>query len=134
MSTRANIILKEEQSWKDENGKKHNHVEKLYFYRHSDGYPESVLPSLKPFMDWLKSGMIRDNVSQAGGWIILLGANEYNTELPKDDGRGMGWKVGAYEPTTGLHGDINYLYTIDLSKKTLDHKKVPFGYVETHDE
>ena len=29
-------------------------------------------------------------------------------EAPED------WKVGAFEPTTGQHGDIEYLYTIDL--------------------
>jgi hypothetical protein len=24
------------------------------------------------------------------------------------------WKVGSIEPTTGLHGDIEYLYTIEF--------------------
>ena len=25
-----------------------------------------------------------------------------------------GWKCGSYEPTTGIHCDIGYLYTLDL--------------------
>ena len=30
-----------------------------------------------------------------------------------------GWKVGAYEITTEQHGDIAYLYTIDMEKETV---------------
>lgn len=51
MSTRANIIVKD----------KHD---TLWFYRHSDGYPEGTLPSLNKFLDMVKSGKIRDNVGQ----------------------------------------------------------------------
>ncbi len=131
MSTRANIILKEGN-------------EQLWFYRHSDGYPDGTLPTLNIFMDWLKTGKIRNNLSQGAGWLIALGAMEYNTlpsfktqpdrdfggraikgstdiesiESPKD------WKVGAYEPTTGEHGDIEWLYTIDLDTKELTYKEV----------
>jgi len=126
MSTHTNVILKEGD-------------EKLFFYRHSDGYPEGTMPSLNIFMDWLKSGDIRDNTNQCAGWLVIIGAIEYNSlpkykttsrkgydgeieedsdistiETPKD------WKVGAYEPTTGIHGDIEYLYVIDLDKKTID--------------
>lgn len=125
MSTRANIVIKDGE-------------EKLFFYRHSDGYPEGTMPTLNIFMDWLKSGKIRNNISQGPGWLIVLGAMEYahipeykcekreiwpgytkkETELssiqqPED------WKVGAYEPTTGIHGDIEYLYVIDIDKKEI---------------
>jgi len=124
MSTRANIIIKD------------NH-EKLYFYRHSDGYEDGVMPSLNIFLNWVKEGKIRDNVSQAAGWLILLGAIEYGT-IPKfeteksqfDWQKDYGdldtiippnnWKVGAYEPTTGIHGDIEYLYVIDLVSKKIE--------------
>lgn len=36
---------------------------------------------------------------------------------PKD------WKVGAIEPTTGIHGDIDYLYTIDLITKEITYTR-----------
>lgn len=127
MSTRANIILKEGN-------------DKLFFYRHSDGYPEGTMPTLNKFMDWLKSGKIRENLQQASGWLIILGAMEYNSipkyivnkdpeiswleytnldsiEEPKD------WKAGAYEITTGIHGDIEWIYEIDLLKKKLTKKR-----------
>ena len=126
MSTRANIVLKDGD-------------DELWFYRHSDGYPEGTKPLLDKFMKWIKSGVIRNNLSQASGWLIILGALEYQSipeckeidktkygsygdiksiEPPKD------WKVGAIEPTTGRHGDIEFLYTIDLVKKTIKTKSI----------
>lgn len=107
MSTRANVIIKD-------------NYDKLYFYRHSDGYPEGTLPTLERLVGMYNSGQIRKNVPQSAGWLILIGADEYNVTLdidPEDDF--MGWKVGAYEPTTGIHGDIEYLYIIDLSKEVV---------------
>lgn len=126
MSTRANIIVKD-------------NYDKLFFYRHSDGYPEGTLPTLKIFLQWVKDGKIRNNTMQAAGWLVILGALEYATipdvkgsetspfegysyretdlsalQEPKD------WKAGAYEPTNGIHGDIEYLYIIDLNKKTVE--------------
>jgi hypothetical protein len=112
MSTRANIIIKDEYS-------------SLIFYRHSDGYPKGTLPTLNAFLELVKSGKIRDNVSQAAGWLIIIGHEEYGVrcsyEIAKDESE---WKVGAYEPTTEIHGDIEYLYTVDLVKKTITYKEV----------
>ena len=62
MSTRANIVIKDEYS-------------ELWFYRHSDGYPEGTLPTLTEFLDAVKAGLIRNNVSQAAGWLIIIGHN-----------------------------------------------------------
>jgi hypothetical protein len=50
---------------------------------------------------------------QSAGWLVIHGNKEYS------DKSHNGWKVGAYEPTTGIHGDIDYLYEIDLENKTL---------------
>jgi hypothetical protein len=110
MSTRANIIIKD------------SYGERLIFYRHSDGYPEGTLPTLEKFLSWVKEGRIRDNAEQAAGWLIILGHTEYNGK-PEPDFI-SGWKVGAYEPATCIHGDIEYLYIIDLSKKTIETKKI----------
>lgn len=128
MSTRSNIKLVDGYST-------------LWFYRHSDGYPSGVQPTLKKFMQHIKDGEIRNNCSQAGGWLIILGAQEYNYHkdydnketlyTPKDDlslnsykpskedGYGNGWKVGAYEPTNEEHGDIEYLYEVNLADLSL---------------
>lgn len=140
MSTRANIVLKESYSYKDTNGKLKNQTEKLIFYRHSDGYPEGTLPTLNKFCEWIKMKKIRNNLSQSAGWLVLLGAMEYNTipkfkmkegsrygnidsvDMPTDDG--STWKAGAYEPTTSIHGDIEYLYEINVVDGSLTYKKV----------
>ena len=121
MSTRANVIIKDDYN-------------KLYFYRHSDGYPLGIMPTLEKFLSYVKDGTIRDNASQAAGWLIIIGAEEYKGYHIKGVGSRMtdeeeaelknkistlpiDWKVGAYEPTTNIHGDIKHLYVIDLVKK-----------------
>lgn len=123
MSTRANIIIKE--------GK-----QKIIFYQHSDGYPEGTMPTLNIFLKWLKDGKIRDNVMQAASWLTIIGALEYNTiplcefDTPSYDGgtayakvetigTPADWKASAYEVTTGIHGDIQYLYVVDLKEKNI---------------
>lgn len=127
MSTRCNVVITDGHST-------------LWFYRHSDGYPLVTATSLKTFLRWRIEGKIRDNVGQAAGWLVLLGAMEYQT-LPRDTFSQHGkkyrdrddnainamlgtfspvdWKCGAYEPTTGEHGDIEYLYVIDLAAKEI---------------
>lgn len=134
MSTRANIIIKESYSYNDENNQPVTETNKLFFYRHSDGYPEGAMPTLSIFMKWLREGKLRTDLQQSAGWLIVLGAMEYN-HIPKFElqephfkgGHPYGdtdtiqypkdWKVGAIEPTTAIHGDIEYLYIIDLNKK-----------------
>ena len=112
MSTRANIIIKD-------------NYDELWFYRHSDGNPEVTEKSLQVFMKWLKDGKIRNNVGQAAGWLITLGNKEYGQNRQPDGPQDFSsWKVGAYEPTVGRHGDIEYLYTIDLTTATLTWEAV----------
>lgn len=115
MSTRCNILVKDR-------------YQKQWFYRHSDGYPSCTAESLKTFIRWMVDGLIRKEVSQGSSWLIVLG----NTEYAKDDlcsgrepsGGLSGWKVGAYEVTDGKHGDIAYLYTIDLQKETVKVERI----------
>lgn len=116
MSTRACVVVKDD----------HDH---LVFYRHSDGYPRGVFPTLSAFIESLKKGCIRDNVTQSAGWLIHLGSIEYNTfGLPKSKENSRGWKVGAYEPTPDIHSDIEYLYVIDLSQREVFFKALEFGF------
>jgi len=104
MSTRCNIVVRD--------GDK-----ELWFYRHHDGYPESVLPDLEPLMERLREGSLRDNVGQFSGWLIITGRRGHGRVGSYDD-----WKVGDYEPTTGLHGDVAYVYEIDLRSRELTAK------------
>jgi len=134
MSTRCQIIVKDEES-------------EQWFYRHSDGYPDGVMPILEIFLKWAKEGKIRRNVEQACGWLILLGAIEDQTLLstcfPEGGKKSYDqdrqkinntldcfepndWKVGAFEicPCKEQHGDIEYLYIVDLEKLTIEQKEI----------
>ena len=104
MSTRANIIIKDAYNT-------------LYFYRHSDGYPSVAANSLRQFLRWVIDGKIRSNASQAAGWLILLGADEYGSFI--NEGSPRWWKCGAYEPTTDIHGDVEFIYIIDLDRRAM---------------
>lgn len=108
MGTRCNICVTD------------NTGNELWFYRHYDGYPQEVIPSLTPLMERLIDGTVRTNVGQFSGWLIVLG---HDQRIPSSQyGNGNvehDWKVGHYEPTTCMHGDIAYLYTIDLESKSI---------------
>ena len=132
MSTRANIIIKDSS-------------DTLYFYRHSDGYPRCTGEDLTEFVKDYTSGAMRTSVTQSAGWLIVRGHFEYKgasigpvndegdkvwADEPDRTGpranmedRFSGWKVGAYEPTTELHGDVEYIYIIDLDKMELSCRK-----------
>lgn len=110
MSTRCNVIIKDQ-------------YDELIFYRHSDGYPEGVADTLNQFVQFVRDNKLRDNVEQSAGWLIVLGHEEYyghnNLARMRASISPPGRKVGAYEPATCIHSDIQYLYEIDLDKKTL---------------
>ena len=118
MATRCNIILTDAEG------------DEMWFYRHQGGDPETIMPDLKRFLSWVKNYHIRDDVSQAGGWLIVLGlppldglTGGLTPEIPRNDPI-CPWKVGHYEPTTKQHDDINWLYTIDLAAKTITKEEV----------
>lgn len=110
MSTRCNVIVKDND-------------QKLIFYRHSDGYPEGVKETLDIFCEMIKNGQLRRNVQQAAGWLIVLGHEEY--ALMNRGSSYNSWKVGAYEPTDNIHGDIEHLYEVDLMNASWKEISIP---------
>ena len=76
MSTRANIIIRDPRFDPDI----------LYFYRHSDGYPDGPIPEhLDQLVEWLNEERIRDDVMQMSGWLIILGHFEYRDHYQRWD-------------------------------------------------
>ena len=112
------------------------------FYRHSDGYPDGVRPTLDQFCEWLREGKIRNNATQSAGWLVLLGHREYvemherwagfegasdaEKELaeahrrmePIGEKGVLGWKSGAYEPMNpaDIGSDVAWLHVININK------------------
>jgi hypothetical protein len=107
MSTRCNAVFTD----KDQNT--------LWFYRHNDGYPKYALPAILKLLKNVKKGLIRDNVIQACGWMIVYGREEAKRAGYLLAHSSYRWKVGEWEPTTERHGDIEYLYVVDLSTCTV---------------
>jgi len=87
---------------------------KITLYHHWDGYPEGVGQDL---VNKLQKVFDNDYFCL---WTHIV------NKLVKDR------EDEGYEITTGLHGDIEYLYTIDTDKKTLKFQSV--GYEKDGDE
>jgi len=121
MSTRAQIIIKDSNDCEQ------------WFYRHSDGDPEGVTPSLNKFCEYANGGEIRGNVDQASGWLVIIGHRDmlereerllqnYSDEERERMRQGIqnvdGWKCGDYQPCgcRTLHPDIEFLYVVELSE------------------
>lgn len=139
MTIRANVILSEIHSYRSKNNLNVIKAKQLIFYRQSDGNPEAIMPVLKVLMKWINEGKIRNNLGQCGGWLIILGAIEYNAipkflffkeklgpdelskiPLPKI------WRCGGFEPAPSISGQIDYLYEININEAKLTVKKVSY--------
>jgi hypothetical protein len=96
MSTRAQIVCA------DRNGK----LALSKIYKHCDGYPSAVLPTLTTFSQEFCEGRGDDPeymLAQAVRYFALTDSGEY---VPTN-GHFTGWGIG-----TGWHGDIDYLYVM----------------------
>lgn len=112
MSTRCHIRVKEA------NGKLYPHM----IYKHSDGYPEGVLPFLKPFTKkFIKER--GDDPEYCIAQILRHWAIEEQKECEQDGfykdktqylpiNSFLGWGICS---TKYPHVDIEYLYTVDLA-------------------
>lgn len=116
MSTRANIIIQDQSTT-------------LYFYRHSDGYPESTGEDLKEFCKGYSKNF-RADAMQSAGWLILHGAGPSQDGINDRANKLYNWKCGDYEPTNGLHGDVEFVYIIDLDAMILEVREANFGIAD----
>ena len=93
MSTRCNIIV-------TDYGVRH------YLYHNSDGYPSGVGVQLKKCAKrWFPGGY------GCRTWPSLVANQLVKYEIGLND--------KTYEITSGLHGDVNYLYVINLKARTI---------------
>jgi len=85
MSTRCNVIVADAQTG-----------ERAFLYHHCDGYPE---------------GVGRDLSEMLVGFRKEFEGRRLDT---RELVRYIQGKDKAYEPTTGIHGDAEYLYTLKV--------------------
>lgn len=105
MSTRCNIIVKDR--WNN----------RVYLYHHHDGYPEFVGACLAEMLAGMQPWQIKQHPFSIANKLVKNGiqyqTTDWRTHEPKvvtDD---------EYEITSGVHGDIEYLYVINGKAGTL---------------
>ena len=107
MSTRCQVIVCDQS-------------DEIWFYHHWDGYPSAMIPQLQRFLNHVRAGLIRDNAGQAAGWLL-------RDHLVDNSVPGYAWKASDYEPCAArLHGDIEWLYRVNVATKTLVQAKVAY--------
>jgi len=101
MSTRAQICIKRDTTEFQQTGG-------IYIYKHSDGYPRGVMPTLTSLVKFFHADRGNDpeyllaQIVRAFTIADLAEDREYATT------RMTGWGLDCTE-----HGDIQYLYEID---------------------
>ena len=94
MSTRAHILIKDRE-------------EQFKLYHHWDGYPEGVGKDLKRFLSMYYKDC---------RWDAEIIANNLVKGELKDSANNSD---NAYEITSCIHGDEEYVYVIDCKSKTI---------------
>ena len=113
MSTRCQIAFYEEEP-------KELSKPKVLLYRHSDGYPEGVVPDIKPFLEWWeREGRGIRDIEYVSARLLQYLCNKYDghsEELRKENNWGKEEKGFTGETGYGIckdfHRDIEYLYVV----------------------
>lgn len=120
MSTRCHIQIKTDAGFYP-----------CMIYKHSDGYPEGVLPFLQAFTTRFAAQRGNDYeyfIAQClRQWAIEQHLKEENDEFYKKSPEYRtnnlltGWGVCLQSKP---HGDIDYIYTVDLADKSVTYKQI----------
>jgi hypothetical protein len=151
MSTRSQIRFTQTIEYETQECKTETTERIAQVYRHSDGYPESVLPALsdlKTMQD--ESRTHRDPSYTAANFIFLSKLQGMGLYVDRDGGYGGSLRrrdimaliqdndvpsmasldqphfllgYGVENPESGIHGDEEYLYVVELPDRT--HREDP---------
>ena len=146
MSTRSQLRFVQSIEYENEDGDTESTRRIAQVYRHSDGYPESVLPSLaqlKALQD--ETGTERDPAYVAANFIFLNKLQGMGLYVDRDGGFGGSLSTddvmaaieendvsgiatleqphfllgyGVEDPESGIHGDEEYLYVVELPARS----------------
>jgi len=108
MSTRCQITF-----YPEEPKSLNNFVTNVYI--HSDGYPEGIIPRIKPFLEnWKKTRGIKD-ISYCAARLLQHLCNDFDKDLD-DSKTGKIYKQLGFGIMNDFQGDIEYLYAIYPNK------------------
>lgn len=129
MSTRCQIRFEEYGQYDD--GTKYE--KKAQIYRHSDGYPSSVMADLKKFYEWYSNPPLArefDPSYMAADFIYYMKLDLYKQVRAGDDYLQGYDKIGyGVESVGAIHGDEEYLYRIVLDRVEHPDETEPIIYV-----
>lgn len=103
MSTRSQIAFYETENAIPKDGD-------VFIYRHSDGYPEGVLPDLKPFAVVFNKHRGLDDTAYATARCVQHLTN-LSSERRKCEGASE-YSFLGYGVDTSIHWDIEYFYHV----------------------
>lgn len=106
MATRCNVIVENNSGYR------------IFMYRHCDGYPESVAPALAPILSELRTDKDREKM----GVSYVAEKIEDIEETYFIMGNQKSHKPFQY--TTDIHGDIEWLYTLNVDTTELHYEQV----------
>lgn len=124
MATRCNVIVRDNGGYR------------IFMYRHNDGYPESVLPALAPILSALRATKEKDNshdnifVQTRLESIANLKKSAAYVAAKIEDIEETYYIMGEqethrpFEFTTDIHGDIEWLYTLNVDTTELHYEQV----------
>lgn len=126
MSTRCQLEFR--FVWKDNKGKER--VDRRTVYRHSDGYPDGVIPDLKEFLKW-NSDRNNDVEYSAANFIYWSKRTNEDQYLNRRGEKKKKWngkevikdhhnilKIGfGVCKNDEFHGDIQYFYHVETDEK-----------------
>lgn len=83
----------------------------VYIYKHHDGYPDYILKVLQP--------MLKKHLEERGNDIEYAVANIMKVFAIEEYDLFKEQKMAGYGVGIELHGDIDYLYLVDLNEKSI---------------
>lgn len=111
MATRCNVIVEDNSGYR------------IFMYRHNDGYPESVLPALAPILSALRNDKDFFNRSPFQSRLERIADVKKSAAY-------VAAKIEEIEPfefTTDIHGDIEWLYTLNVDTTELHYEHLRTG-------
>ena len=89
----------------------------VLLYKHSDGYPDGVLPTLQPFCERFRDGRGLEDTEYLAAWLLFeFMETDFKKKYGAKNFHGMEFCGFGICGDRQIHGDIEYFYRVDPDK------------------